>query len=197
MLNAETEGKNLLKLAHRILKENSIPNRLDGKELGQCLLYMMQSRADRNILQHELDSIENSGSVQGFFTESSSAKTLFKLILEHLVFCVKRKACQQKDAEHLLAQCVINFKATAFEQNFISGFLNDALKRAIQGETPRASDVTDLGKDTKESNDVQKKKEDGLFNSGKSLNADQETFASQQQRMQMRSRGSLKRNTSK
>ena len=41
MLNAETEGKNLLKLAHRILTENSIPNRLDGKEMGQILLYMM------------------------------------------------------------------------------------------------------------------------------------------------------------
>ena len=49
----------------------------------------------------------------------------------------------------MLAQCVINFKATALEHNYISGYLKDALKYALQGETPRASDVTDQEKEPK------------------------------------------------
>ena len=76
----EPDGKHLLGIAHRILTENSIPSRLDTKELGQLLLYMLQSRGERNIKQAELDDIENSGSLgfQGFFGENTLSKTLFK-----------------------------------------------------------------------------------------------------------------------
>lgn len=66
---------------------------------------MMKSRAEMNISQEVLDQIENSGSLgafQGFFSKDSNAKNLFKLILENLVFCIKKKVLDQKDAEFLL-----------------------------------------------------------------------------------------------
>ena len=96
---------------------------------------MLKSRQDRNILQAELDFIDNSGSLgefQGFFKDKNS-KQLFEIILDHFVYCIKRKSCSQKDGEYLLSQCVINFKSTEFETNLIRNYLSDTLKRAISG----------------------------------------------------------------
>ena len=56
---------------------------------------MLYSRNKRNIAKEDLDFIENSGSLetfQGFFKEETT-KQLFELILKHLAFCTKRKAC--------------------------------------------------------------------------------------------------------
>lgn len=78
----------------------------------------------------------------GFFSESTSAKQLFQTVLNHMVYCVKKKGATQKDAEQVLTKAVINFKATAFEYNFIADYLSDTLKRAISGDQARPSDTS-------------------------------------------------------
>jgi len=100
----DSEEIKLLRISHRILQENSIPNGLDIVEKGQTLLYMLSSRSKRNIAQSDLDFIEKSGSLddfQGFFKDPN-AKSIFDEILDHFVYCIKRKACTQKDAETLI-----------------------------------------------------------------------------------------------
>jgi hypothetical protein len=86
-----------------------------------------------------LDYLEKSGSYdefQGFFKDSA-ARELFETILEHLVFCVKKKACSQKDAELLLTQSVINFMCTEIEISFIQSYIKDAINRMIKAfDTP-------------------------------------------------------------
>ena len=109
------------------------------------MLYMLSSRSKRNIGQAELDFIEKSGSIDDFndFFKDQGPKQLFEIILEHFVYCIKKKACTQKDAEYLLIQCVINFKSTDFEQNFIRSYLSDALKRGlgvVEAPTPRVEE---------------------------------------------------------
>jgi hypothetical protein len=49
MLN-ESEELKLLRIANKILQENSIPNGLDLRDQGQILLYMLSSRQERNVL---------------------------------------------------------------------------------------------------------------------------------------------------
>jgi hypothetical protein len=91
----ESEELKLLRFANRILQDNSIPKGLDIVEMGQTLLYMLKGRSKRNIGQAELDFIEKSGSMddfQGFFKEEGPKK-LFELILEHFVYCIRKKAC--------------------------------------------------------------------------------------------------------
>jgi hypothetical protein len=75
----DSEEIKLLRISHRILQENSIPNGLDIVEKGQTLLYMLSSRSKRNIAQSDLDFIEKSGSLddfQGFFKDPN-AKNIF------------------------------------------------------------------------------------------------------------------------
>lgn len=44
-----SEQLTFLRIANRILQDNSIPNGLSMEEQGQTLLYMLQSRSKRNI----------------------------------------------------------------------------------------------------------------------------------------------------
>lgn len=71
------------------------------------------------------------------------------MILEHFVYCIRKKACTQKDADSLLVQCVINFKSTDFEQTFVKKYLSDALKRGlgvIEPQTPRVEEKKETPK---------------------------------------------------
>ena len=90
----ESDQLKLMRTAKKIISDKFIPKDLQLVEMGQTLLFMLQSRK-RNINQTELDSIEMSGSLdnfQGFFSDNN-AKQLFKITLEHFVFCIKKKAC--------------------------------------------------------------------------------------------------------
>ena len=83
-------------------------------------------------------------------------------MLEHFVYCIKKQACSEKDAQYLINQCVINFKSTDLEQNHIKNYLKDALKRALSGvsdaATPRMSDSLTDSKEMKSlGNNVAKK----------------------------------------
>lgn len=113
----DAEKIKLLRTSNSILKDNFIPQGLDLVEKGQTLLFMLSSRSKRNIAQSDLDHIENSGSLTGFqgFFKEKQVKQLFEEIFDHFVYCIKRKASTQKDAEHLLCQCVLNFKSTPLE----------------------------------------------------------------------------------
>lgn len=62
----DSEGLKLLRIANKILSENSIPNNLDMNDQGQTLLYMLYSRPKRNIGQAELDFIEKSTELDNF-----------------------------------------------------------------------------------------------------------------------------------
>lgn len=109
-----------------------------------------------------MEAIENSGSLgafQGFFSQDSNAKTLFRLILDNLVYCIKKKACSQKDAEALLCQSVLNFQVTDWDKINFQNYLQGLFKMHISGEPERPSDLTEDGK----AKEFQKKKEDGLF----------------------------------
>lgn len=61
----ESDQLKLMRIAKKILADKFIPRDLQLVEMGQTLLYMLQSRK-RNINQNELDSIENSGSFDSF-----------------------------------------------------------------------------------------------------------------------------------
>lgn len=102
---ADSEEIKLLRISNRILQENSIPNGLDMNDKGQTLIFMLSSRTKQNIAQGDLDFIEKSGSLEDFqgFFKDEGARMLFNEILEHFVYCVKRKAVTQKDAEYLLS----------------------------------------------------------------------------------------------
>lgn len=159
----ESDQLKLMRIAKKIISDKFIPKDLQLVEMGQTLLFMLQSRK-RNINQQELDSIELSGSLdnfQGFFSDNN-AKQLFKITLEHFVFCIKKKACTQKDAEQLLVQAVINFKATELEIQVVKNYLISALKQGlglIDVQTPRISDLSNSMSTTKKSGEEQKQGE--------------------------------------
>ena len=135
----ESDQNKLLRISHSILKDNFIPSGLDIVEKGQTLLYMLSSRSKRNIAQADLDFIEKSGSMddfQGFFKDKQ-LKLLFDEILEHFIYCIKRKACTQKDAELLMAQCCLNFKATPLEHNVIKSYVSDRFKTGLGADSTR------------------------------------------------------------
>lgn len=76
---------------------------------------MLYSRPDRNVSQKELDAMKNSESkkdFEGLFSKDPEAKQLFTLIFDNMVYCSKKKVCNQKDAVALLLQSVLNFDAT-------------------------------------------------------------------------------------
>ena len=141
----DTQEIHLLRIANQIVKDNGIPKGLDLVQQGQTLLYMMQSRSKRNIAQAELNFIDKSSSISDFdgFFKDTQAKQLFDIILKHLAYCIKRKACSQKDAEYLLCQSVINFKTTEFEKEFIKGFFTSRIKQELGiADPPRNSDLS-------------------------------------------------------
>jgi hypothetical protein len=65
---------------------------------------MLSSRKERNISQQDLDFIGNSGSLEDFggFFKDTNVKSLFEEVLDHFVYCIKKRAMGQKDAEVLL-----------------------------------------------------------------------------------------------
>lgn len=103
-------------------------------------MYMLQSRAEPNISKQELESLDEkidaSGSLnagfKGFFNDSS-AKDLFRIVLDHLAYCVRHGAASKKDAEYVLVKAVINWSTpnspSAFEMSHIERYLADMLRR--------------------------------------------------------------------
>ena len=59
--------------------------------------------------------MSESGEFKGLFRDKD-VKDLFDIMLKHFVFCIKKKAVKQKDAEILLTQAVTNFMAKEVEK---------------------------------------------------------------------------------
>lgn len=143
---------------------------------------MLSSRKERNITQQDLDFIEKSGSLEDFtgFFKDAKVKALFELVLDHLVYCVKRRAMGQKDAEILLSQCVLNFKASPSEANLIKSFVADRVKQALGlAETPRISEPSSDSKQEKAKPAVKK---------DESLTANATEFSQQQSKLRQSSK---------
>ena len=97
------------------------------------MMYMLQSRAERNISEQELNDIENSTSLNaehaGFFPKPPT-KQLYRLLRDHLIYCVKKKGATQENAVHVLTKAVINFSPSPFEFRFIEDYLKSQIKGA-------------------------------------------------------------------
>ena len=174
----------MLRIANHILEENFIPSGKKNVEYGQTLLFMLRGRSQRNIEQPELDHIEKSGSFDdfsGFF--KGTVKDLFEAILDHFVFCIKKKACSQKDAEVLLTKSVVNFACTEIEVSFIQSYTRDALSRALRAtETPRHSESSSTNPRKEKKKDTSMNQKSDLFDPKKQMKMRQSKRSSSRQK---------------